>query len=162
MDTFEIAIWKFVMPPTFSSVLVVYAQEPFAVLGEPIFLDEVILGLRGRMVVAPRLPFVIDKLTLTDKSLGVLICAVVELHGHAVRLLIGYGGGYYGDGYYGNGRYWGTYAAGAATGTAVGAAAASNNRSSTTNYYNASPYYYTCWDAYNRRYYSSSVQCSQR
>ena len=73
----------------------------------------------------------------------------------------GYGGGYYGDGYYGNGRYWGAYAAGAATGTAVGAAAASNNGSTTTNYYNTSPSYYTCWDAYNRRYYSSSVSCSQ-
>ena len=65
----------------------------------------------------------------------------------------GYSGGSYGDGYYGNGRYWGAYAAGAATGTAVGAAAGSNNRSSTTNYYSTSPSYYTCWDAYNRRYY---------
>ena len=55
-----------------------------------------------------------------------------------------------------------TSAAGAAAGTAVGAAAGSNNNgSSTANYYNTSPYYYTCWDAYNQRYYSSAVSCSR-
>jgi hypothetical protein len=69
-----------------------------------------------------------------------------------------YGRGYYGDGYYGNRSYWGAYAAGAATGAAAGSAAASNK---TSNYYYSTPSYYTCWDAYNRRYYTSSVQCSQ-
>jgi len=62
------------------------------------------------------------------------------------------GSGYYGDRYYGGyGRgpyFWGGYAAGAAT----GAAAASNNKTSF-------PSYYQCWDAYYRRYYTSSVQC---
>jgi hypothetical protein len=31
------------------------------------------------MVVAPRLPFVIDKLTVLDKSLGMFIAGAVEL-----------------------------------------------------------------------------------
>src|SRR5690349_969474 len=88
MDMFEIAIWKFVMPPTFFSVFVVYPQEPFAVLGVPILFDEFILGPCGRMVVAPCVPLVVKKLTLTNKSLGVFICAVVELHGHAGYPLI--------------------------------------------------------------------------
>ena len=84
MDIFEIAIWRFVIPSTFFFVLVVYTQEPFAVLGETILFDEFILGLRGGMVVAPRVPLVVNELTLRDKPLGVLICAAVELHGHAV------------------------------------------------------------------------------
>ena len=40
MDIFEIAIWRFVMPPTFFSVLVVYRQEPLSVLGEAVLFDE--------------------------------------------------------------------------------------------------------------------------
>ena len=39
-------------------------------------------------MVAPRFPFVIDKLTLLDKSLGVSMCALVELYGHAGYPLI--------------------------------------------------------------------------
>jgi hypothetical protein len=72
----------------------------------------------------------------------------------------GYGSGYYGNGYYGNGSYWGAYAAGAATGTAVGAAAASDRSSTTYNYYTPPYYSYTCWDAQNQTYYSSTVPCS--
>src|SRR5271165_1084074 len=86
MDIFEIPICKFVMPPTFFSVLVVYRQEPLSVLGEAVLFDEFFFGLRGRMMVAPRVPFVIGKLTLLDKSLGVFICALVQLHRHAVYL----------------------------------------------------------------------------
>jgi hypothetical protein len=86
MDIFEIAKWKFVMPPTFFSVLVVYSQEPIAVFEEPIVFDEFVLDLRRRMVVAPRVPFVIGKLTLLDKPLGMLIRALVRLHRHAVNL----------------------------------------------------------------------------
>src|ERR1700731_2628385 len=83
MDVFEIAIREFVMPPTFFSVLVVYRQEPLAVLGEAVLFDEFFFGLRRRMVVAPRVPFVIGKLTLLDKSLGAFIAGAVELYGHA-------------------------------------------------------------------------------
>jgi hypothetical protein len=73
----------------------------------------------------------------------------------------GDGSGYYGNGYNGNGSYWGAHAAGAATGTEVGAAAASSDRSSTScNYYTSPCYSYTCWDAQNQRYYSSTVPCS--
>src|SRR4029077_12696118 len=89
MHMFEIAKWKFVMPPAVFAVLVVYRQEPFAVLGEPILFDEFIFGLRGGMVVAPRVPLVIDKLTLLDKSPGVFMCAFIKLNGHAACLLIG-------------------------------------------------------------------------
>src|SRR6516165_7388340 len=89
MDIFEIAVWEFVIPSTFFAVFVVDCQEPFAVFEKPILFDVFILGLRGGMVVAPSIPFVIDKLTLPDKSHGVFICAVIELHGHAADLLIG-------------------------------------------------------------------------
>ena len=88
MDIFEIAIWRFVMPPTVLFVLIVYSQKPFAVLEEPIFFDEFNLGPRGGMMVAPRVPFVVDELALLDKSFGVFICAVIELHGHAGYLPI--------------------------------------------------------------------------
>src|SRR5208337_1662914 len=88
MDIFEIAIREFVMPPTFFSVLVVYRQEPFTVLGEAVLFDEFFFGLRGRMVIAPRVPFVVDKLTLLDKSFGVFIAGAVELYGHAGYPLI--------------------------------------------------------------------------
>ena len=86
MDVFEVTIWEFVMPPTVFSVLVVCGQEPFAVLKDPFFFDEFILRPRGGMVVTPRVPFVVDKLTVLDKSLGVFICVLVQLHGHAVYL----------------------------------------------------------------------------
>lgn len=89
MDIFEVAIREFVMPPAVFAVLVVYRQEPYAVFGESILFDEFIFGLRGWMVVAPRVPLVIDKLTLLDKSLGVFICTFIELNGHATYLLIG-------------------------------------------------------------------------
>jgi hypothetical protein len=89
MDIFEIAMWKFVMSPGVFAVLVVYRQEPFAVFGESILSDEFIFGPRGGMVVAPRVPLVIDKLTLLDKSLGVFICTFIELNGHAACLFIG-------------------------------------------------------------------------
>jgi len=82
MDIFEIAIWKFVIPPTVLFVLIVYSQEPFAVLEEPIFFDEIILRPRGGMVVAPRVPLVVNKLALLNKSLGVFIAGGVELYGH--------------------------------------------------------------------------------
>ena len=88
MDVFEVAIWKFVMPPAFFFVLVIHPREPLAVLGEAVFFDEVFFGLCGGMVVAPRVPLVIDKLTLFDKPLGVFVCAAVELHGHAGYPLI--------------------------------------------------------------------------
>ena len=70
MDIFEIAIREFVMPLPVFSILVIYSQEPLAVLEEPILFDEFVLDLRRRMVVAPRAPFVIGKLTLLDESLG--------------------------------------------------------------------------------------------
>ena len=74
------------MPPTFFSILVVYRQKPLAVLGEAILFDEFILNLRGGMVVAPRVPLVIEKLTLLDEFLGMFICELVQLHRHAVNL----------------------------------------------------------------------------
>src|ERR1700757_4401839 len=83
MDIFEIAKWEFVMPPTFVSVFVVYCQEPLAVLGEAVLFDEFFFDLCGRMVVTPRVPFVIGKLTLFDESLGVFIAGAIELYGHA-------------------------------------------------------------------------------
>lgn len=83
MDFFEIAVWKFVIPPTFFSVLVVYRQEPLAVLREAILFDKFFFDLRGWMVVAPRVPFVIDKLVVFDQALGAFVAGAVELYGHA-------------------------------------------------------------------------------
>ena len=37
-------------------------------------------------MVTPRVPIVVDKLTVLDKSFGVFICVLVQLHGHAVYL----------------------------------------------------------------------------
>jgi len=71
------------MPPTVLFVLIIYSQKPFAVLEEPIVFDEFNLGPRGGMMVAPRVPFVVDKLALLNKSLGVLIAGGVELYGPA-------------------------------------------------------------------------------
>src|ERR1700752_3209738 len=83
MDVFEFAIREFVMPLPVFSILVVYSQEPLAILEEPILFDEFVLDLRRRMVVAPRVPLVVDKLPLLDKSLSVFIAGAVELYGHA-------------------------------------------------------------------------------
>jgi len=82
MDSFEISIREFVLPLPVFSVLVIYPQEPLAILDEPILFDEFVLDLRGRVVVAPRIAFVIGKLTFLDKSLGVFIAGGVELYGH--------------------------------------------------------------------------------
>ena len=87
MDIFEITIRKFVMSSSVFAVLSIYPQEPFSVLGKPILFDEFILGPRGGMMIGPRLPFVVDKLTLLYKSLGVFICTFIELNGHVVYLL---------------------------------------------------------------------------
>ena len=88
MDIFEIAKREFVMTLPVLALLVIYPQEPFAVLAEIILLDEFFLHLSRGMMVAPRVPLVVDELTLFDKSLGVFICAAVELRGHAGYPLI--------------------------------------------------------------------------
>jgi len=45
-------------------------------------LDKVILLLRRRAMLAPRIPFVEDEPTLGDKFLRMVVCGVVQLHGH--------------------------------------------------------------------------------
>ena len=64
-------------------------------------------------------------------------------------------GGAYDRGNYGRGAYfWGGYAA------ASGAAAASSDRMTNNNYYTYPSYCRTYWDPYNRRYYTSSGECT--
>ena len=73
----EIAVWKLIMSFGIFSILVVYCQVPLTILEEPVLFYKLILLPRGRLVFAPRIPLVIDELTLIDQSLGMLICTVV-------------------------------------------------------------------------------------
>jgi hypothetical protein len=86
MDIFEISIGKFVAPLTVFRVFIIYSQEPLAVFEKAILFDEFFLGLRGGMVIAPRVSLVVHKVTLLYNSLGVFICVLVQLHCHAVYL----------------------------------------------------------------------------
>jgi hypothetical protein len=73
----EIAVWKLIMSFGIFYILVVYCQIPLTILEEPVLSYKLILLPRGRLVFAPRIPLVIDELTLIDQSLGMLICTVV-------------------------------------------------------------------------------------
>jgi len=87
MYLIEIAVGQFVVPSSVFAILVVYPQEPLAILEEAIPFDEFFFGLCGGMVVAPRLSLVVDPFTFLDKSLGVSIRTFIELNGHVVYRL---------------------------------------------------------------------------
>ena len=87
MNLFEITVGQLVMPSSLFTILGVYPQEPLAVLEKTVLIDELFLDLRRGMVVAPRVPLVVDKFTLLDKSFGVFICALVQFYGHVEYLL---------------------------------------------------------------------------
>ena len=58
MNFLEVAVGKHVFFLSLLVVLIINAQVPFSVFLNPVRADEVILLLRGRLMLAPRVPFV--------------------------------------------------------------------------------------------------------
>jgi hypothetical protein len=82
VDFLEITIRKLVMPFGVVGFLVVDAQIPFPVFFESMLLQEGIFLLRGRLVLAPCVPFVEHESSFADELLGVLEGPPVEFHCH--------------------------------------------------------------------------------
>src|SRR3981081_1791483 len=55
---------------------------PFAVFFKSMPLDEVIFLLRGRLVLAPCVPFIEHEVSVIDEFLGVVEGSPAEFHGH--------------------------------------------------------------------------------
>src|SRR3979490_126662 len=86
MDFLEIAVGKFVSAFRVFGLLVVNSQVPFCILLEPVALDELVLLLGGRLMLAPGIPLVIDGVPCLDELLCVRKCASVEVHRHGCLL----------------------------------------------------------------------------
>src|SRR6202047_4146690 len=82
MDVFEISIGKLVMSLGILGVFVVDPQMPLAVFGEAMALDELILLLRRRLMLAPVIALVVYEFSIADELFGVLKCASVKRYGH--------------------------------------------------------------------------------
>src|SRR5712671_2558908 len=84
MDIFKIAIGELIMSFRILPAFIIYPQIPSPIFSHSVPLDKFILLLRGRSVFAPRIPLVEYELALLDKSLGMVVCPVVQFDGHDV------------------------------------------------------------------------------
>ncbi len=82
VNILEITIGELI--PSFGvfGLLVVDTQMPFAVFFKSMPLDEGIFLLRGRLVLAPCVPFIEHEFSVIDEFLGVVEGSPVEFHGH--------------------------------------------------------------------------------
>jgi hypothetical protein len=82
VNILEITVGKLVPPFGVFRLLVVDAQMPFSVFFKSMPLDEVVFLLRGRLVLAPCVPFVEHEFSGADELLGVFEGVPAEFHGH--------------------------------------------------------------------------------
>src|SRR3954454_6291684 len=84
MYGFEVAVGELVAPLRVAAALVVDTEMPAPVRLPAVLLDECVLVLRRRLMLAPAIAGVEDNLALLDKSLCVGISRSVQLDGHGV------------------------------------------------------------------------------
>src|SRR5882724_695853 len=82
VDLVEVAVWKLVMALRIRGRRVVDSQVPSAELGRPVLLDELVLLLGGRLMLAPRITLIRHELAVVDQGPGVVESSLVQLDAH--------------------------------------------------------------------------------
>jgi len=70
MQIFEVTVRKLISCLGVGGFSVVDAQVPFPVFSKPMLVDELILFLRGRLVLAPIISLVVNQLPVLDQLFG--------------------------------------------------------------------------------------------
>src|SRR5712671_2899673 len=80
MNFLEVAVGKFVFFLGLLVFLIINTQVPFGVFVNSVRADELILLLRGRLMLAPRVPFVPYKFSFVHQFFGVCEGCFVQFH----------------------------------------------------------------------------------
>src|SRR6267154_5241920 len=80
MNFLEVAVGKLVFFLGLLVFLIINAQVPFGVFVNAVRADEVILLLRGRLMLAPRVPFIPYKFSLVHQFFGICESYFVQFH----------------------------------------------------------------------------------
>jgi hypothetical protein len=82
MDVQEIPVWEFIVSLGRCRLLVIDPRMPSAELGVAAQSDELVLVSRRRLMVAPVVPLIRNKLPLGDQVPGMVECRLVQSHSH--------------------------------------------------------------------------------
>ena len=85
MDVFKITIREFMPSLGILVLLLVDPQIPFRIFPEPMRCEELILCLRRRPMLAPRIPIVEHKTPGDNEFLGKVECCPIQFHRHDTR-----------------------------------------------------------------------------
>src|SRR5258706_14884098 len=88
MNIFEITIGKLIPSLGMFSVLVVNTEIPFRILIKAVEMNELVLLLCRRLMLAPGISLIKDVLSFLDESFRMVECSVVEYYRHDSRSLL--------------------------------------------------------------------------